>query len=189
MDMVSDNLTPLRLPGTMRRLAAQRVAVLIDDDNLRIGVAKKSRRIDYAKLLEAVVDGRELFRAILYRPEAKRKPQPFPSGLRYVLERELGVEVQTTEKNADCWIAVDAIALAPNADVIALVGGDTDYQAIVPKLKAEGAKFEVWSWRGDTSERLMEAADEYIPLTKSVLMPSLVAVDTAEAEPANAEAA
>ncbi|HUN41586.1 MAG TPA: NYN domain-containing protein [Acetobacteraceae bacterium] len=160
---------------TMRKLAAQRVAVLIDDDNLSIQAANAyGRRIDYAKLLEAI-DDREIVRAILYRPEAVAAQYPFPPKLQHFLERRLGVEVKTPPKNVDCWLTVDAIALANKVDVVALVGGDGDYEPLLHYLKAQGCKVEVWSWMGCTSKRLREAADRYIPLNTEVLLPAVPA--------------
>jgi len=160
---------------TMRKLAAQRVAVLIDDDNLAITAANKfGRRIDYTKLLEAI-DDREIVRAVLYRPEKAAAQYPFPPKLQYFLERYLGVEVKTPPKNVDCWLTVDAIALAGKVDVVALVGGDGDYEPLLHYLKAQGCKVEVWSWTACTARRLREAADRFIPLNDEVLLPEATA--------------
>lgn len=157
--------------STMRKLAAQRVAVLIDDDNVSITATNAfGRRVDYAKLLEAI-DDREMVRAILYRPEASAAQYQFPPKLQHFLERRLGVEVKTPPKNVDCWLTVDAIALAGKVDVIALVGGDGDYEPLLHYLKARGCKVEVWSWPVCTARRLREAADRFIPLNSDVLLP------------------
>jgi len=169
MDDLPCTLLPqLARPG--RKLASQRVAVMIDDDNLAIHAAKEyGRRIDYAKLISTIND-RELVRAILYRPEKIAADYPFPPKLQTFLERRLGVEVKTPPKNVDCWLTVDAIALASKVDVIALVGGDGDYEPLVHHLKAQGCRVEVWSWEGCTSRRLREAADRFIPLTTDMLL-------------------
>ncbi|MFO1159421.1 MAG: NYN domain-containing protein [Reyranellaceae bacterium] len=157
--------------GAMRKLAAQRVAVLIDDDNVSITATNSfGRRVDYAKLLEAI-DDREIVRAILYRPEASAAQYPFPPKLQHFLERRLGVEVKTPPKNVDCWLTVDAIALANKVDVVALVGGDGDYEPLLHYLKAQGCKVEVWSWPVCTARRLRDAADRFIPLNTDVLLP------------------
>lgn len=158
--------------STMRKLAAQRIAVLIDDDNISITATNCfGRRVDYAKLLE-VIDDREMVRAILYRPESSAAQYQFPPKLQRFLERRLGVEVKTPPKNVDCWLTVDAIALAAKVDVIALVGGDGDYEPLLHYLKARGCKVEVWSWPVSTARRLREAADRFIPLNTEVLLPA-----------------
>ena len=166
------NVSRLR---AMRKLTAQRVAVLIDDNNLTIAAVKNyGRRVDYAKLLEAI-DDREIVRAVLYRPEAAAAQYLFPPKLQYFLERRLGVEVKTPPKNVDCWLTVDAIALAGKVDVVALVGGAGDYEPLLHFLKAQGCKVEVWSWPVCTAKRLREAADRFIPLTNEVLLPEAAA--------------
>ncbi len=174
--MPCGDLSPVTTLGRMRKLSAQRVAVLVDDDNLRITAGNAfGRGIDYAKLLEAI-DDREIVRAILYRPEAAAKQYPFPPKLQCFLERRLGVEVKTPPKNVDCWLTVDAIALAGKVDVIALVSGDGDYEPLLHYLKAQGCKVEVWSWEDCTARRLRDAADRYIPLNEAVLLaPAAVA--------------
>ena len=49
-------------------------------------------------------------------------------------------------------------ALAGKVDVIALVGGDGDYEPLLHYLKARGCKVEVWSWPVCTARRLREAS-------------------------------
>lgn len=180
--------------STMRKLAAQRIAVLIDDDNVSITATNNfGRRVDYAKLLD-VINDRELVRAILYRPESSAAQYQFPPKLQHFLERRLGVEVKTPPKNVDCWLTVDAIALAGKVDVIALVGGDGDYEPLLHYLKARGCKVEVWSWPVCTARRLREAADRFIPLNTDVLLTAPTspaatpAVPMPAAEPADAGA-
>jgi uncharacterized LabA/DUF88 family protein len=162
---------PRAVPATggMNKLASQKLAILIDDDNLSIYAEKQfGCRVDYGKLLDAIND-RELVRAILYRPAAAAADHAFPPTLRYVLESKLGIEVKTPPKNVDCWLTVDAIAMAGKADVIALVAGDGDYEPLVHYLKAHGCRVEVWSWTNNTSKRLREAADCYFPIKEDVL--------------------
>jgi uncharacterized LabA/DUF88 family protein len=156
--------------GSLRKLPNQKVAVLIDDDNISIAAQKGfGGQVDYAKLIGAIND-REVVRAILYRPAADGADQsPFPPTLQRFLERKLGVQVKTPPKNVDCWLTVDAIAIASKVDVIALVGGDGDYEPLVQYLKAQGCKVEVWSWPQCTARRLREAADHYIPLNAEML--------------------
>jgi uncharacterized LabA/DUF88 family protein len=172
----------------MRKLAAQRIAVLIDDDNVSITATNAyGRRVDYAKLLE-VINDREMVRAILYRPEASAAQYQFPPKLQHFLERRLGVEVKTPPKNVDCWLTVDAIALSGKVDVIALVGGDGDYEPLLHYLKARGCKVEVWSWPVSTARRLRDAADRFIPLNTDVLLPIATSPAATQAASMPAEA-
>jgi uncharacterized LabA/DUF88 family protein len=156
--------------GPLRKLPNQKVAVLIDDDNLSITAQQEfGRRVDYVKLLDAIND-REIVRTILYRPATPSADRPpFPPGLQRFLERRLGMQIKTPPKNVDGWLIVDAIRMASKVDVIALVGGDGDYEPLADHLKALGCKVEVWSWPQCTSRRLQEAADHYIPLGEEFL--------------------
>jgi len=166
-DACPDNAAPP--PRAVRKLASQKLAVLIDDDNLSIGAEKIAGcRVDYARLMDAI-NHREIIRAILYRPAKAMAERPFPLKLQHFLERRLGIEVKTPPKNVDCWLTVDAIALADKVDVVVLVAGDVDYEPLVHYLKAHGCKVEIWSWLGRTSQRLREAADSFSPLTTEML--------------------
>jgi uncharacterized LabA/DUF88 family protein len=146
-----------------KKHASQRLAVLCDADNLEIPrEGGQRRRIDWARLLEQM-NGRELVRAIYYRPETN-----FPEEVQHAVE-EAGFEVCRTVKNSDAWIAMDAYALAHKADVIAFVGGDGDLQPVATVLKAMGVRVEVWSWADKTSPRLRQEANVFVPLGRDLL--------------------
>jgi uncharacterized LabA/DUF88 family protein len=154
--------------GSLRKLPNQKVAILIDDDNLSITAQQQfGRNVDYLKLIEAM-NGREVVRTILYRPA---KPVPFPRALQGLLQRRVGMQFKTPPKNVDGWLIVDAIRLASKVDVVALVAGDGDYEPLADHLKSLGCKVEVWSWPQSTSWRLRDAADDYIRLDETFLRP------------------
>ena len=158
---------PLPKGRPMRTLPNQKVAVLIDDNNITCAGDKKLRhKIDYAKLLKLIGE-REILRAMLYRPVTRDRH--FPVEFRDALERKLGIEVKTPPKNVDCWLTVDAISLAGKADVIVLIAGDKDYVPLVHYLKAQGCKVEVLSWPRAVAEDLVAAADQYSALDCSIL--------------------
>jgi uncharacterized LabA/DUF88 family protein len=163
---------PIRAPAIARprKLASQKLAILIDDDNLSIYAAKQyGCRVDHRKLVETI-NHRELLRVIFYRPVAASAGHPFPPRLQCFLELQLGVEVKTPPKNVDCWLTVDAIAMADKVDVMALVAGDGDYEPLVHYLKARGCRVEVWSWEHNTARRLREAADGFFAIDADVLL-------------------
>ena len=147
----------------IKKHSSQRLAILCDADNLEIPRDGGPRRwIDWARLLEQM-NGRELVRAIYYRPDAY-----FPDEVQRSVE-EAGFEVRRTVKNSDAWIATEAFALANKADVIAFVGGDGDLEPVAILLKAFGVRVEVWSWADKTSPRLREHADVFVPLGRDLL--------------------
>jgi uncharacterized protein (TIGR00288 family) len=144
----------------------QRVAILIDGENLEIHPERAyGRRVDYRQLI-AAMSHRDIVRAIYYKPADR-----MTNGLMRFLERE-GVEVRVTPKNSDTFLAVDAIALGERCDVIALVGGDVDYVPVMYHLRSRGVRTEVWCWEQTTSHALKEAADLYVRLGADFLLGS-----------------
>lgn len=151
----------------MKKLDSQRLAVLVDAENLEIYAWNTFRRpVDYKALFEAV-NGREVVRAVYF------KPRECPPRLRTFLEEGLGVEVKLPAKNVDTWLTIAAVTLAEKVDTIALVGGDGDYAPLAWYLKSKGCKVEVWSWPGATATALREAADEFRPLNERILLPRI----------------
>lgn len=146
-----------------KKHASQRLAILCDADNLEIPrEGGPRRRIDWARLLDQM-NGRELVRAIYYRPDYY-----FSTDEQRSVE-DAGFEVRRTFKNADAWIATEAFALANKADVIAFIGGDGDMEPVAILLKAFGVRVEVWSWEDKTSQRLRQQADAFVPLGRDLL--------------------
>jgi uncharacterized LabA/DUF88 family protein len=149
----------------MKKIAVQRLAVLIDADNIEIEARKTYNcRVNYDALFRAM-NGREVVRALYYRPRA------CPLQLQTFLENHLGIEVKVLPKNVDTWLAIDAVTLAEKVDTIALVGGDADYQPLVRYLQSRGCKVEIWSWPETTAGALRIAADEFRALDERVLLP------------------
>ena len=105
----------------MRKLDHQRLAVLVDADNLEIFAWNKfGRAVDYRTLYTSL-NGREVVRAVYFKP---RECSP---RLKTFLEKELGFEVKLPPKNVDTWLTIAAVTLAEKVDTIALAGGDGDY--------------------------------------------------------------
>mgnify|MGYP000067028820 CR=1 FL=1 len=164
-----------------RPLPNQKVAVLIDNDNLNISAMRTfGRRVDFVKLFNALND-REIVRALVYHPVPQNTQNSFPTSLQHFLETRLGFEFRNPPKNVDCWLTVDAISIASKVDVVVLVAGDGDYEPLAHYLRSQGCKVEVWSWAVAMSQRLRQAADRYVPLTVDLLLPKT------EAEPAPKE--
>ena len=146
----------------------QRVAVLADSQNLyHTAQSMYTRNIDYASLLEAAVDDRELTRAIAYviRADAPEEESFFDALV------DIGFETQIKDiktfadgsKKAD-WdvgMCLDAITLANHVDTIVLCTGDGDFTRLCHHLKHEGVRIEVICFEESTAEELIEAADSF----------------------------
>lgn len=147
----------------MKKLGNQRLAVLVDAENLEIEAWNTFHHaVDYKALFEAV-NGREVVRAIYFRPKE------CPPRLQTFLEEGLGVEVKLPAKNVDTWLTISAVTLAEKVDTIALVSGDGDFAPLAWYLKSKGVKVEVWAWPTATSAALRDAADEFRPLDRNIL--------------------
>lgn len=154
----------------------QRVGVFIDVQNLYYSARNLfNRKVNFGNIVKKSVGNRQLIRATAYVVSTKTgENQAFFDAL-YNLgietkEKEL-MEYDSGQKKAD-WdvgITVDAIASAPDLDVIVLVSGDGDYIPLVEYLQSRGKFVEVMSFRETTSGRLIEAIGDgnYINLSAS----------------------
>lgn len=158
-------------------LAGQRVAVLIDVQNMFYSAKHQyNRKIDFAKLLGFIVNGRTMIRAIAYVIQAGEVDQ---SGFISFLKLN-GFEVKAKELKQkqdgslkgdwDMGIAIDSMMLANRVDVVALVTGDGDFAQLVATLNAQGVRVEVYGFPMNTSEELKRTASEFTPLNSDVLL-------------------
>jgi uncharacterized LabA/DUF88 family protein len=155
----------------------QRVGVFVDVQNLFYSArALHHGKINFKKLLEYIVGGRELTRAIAY---IVQKPDSDQSGFIEALtsigyeikSKELRIRLDGTAKGDwDMGIAIDALAIASKLDVVVLVSGDGDFVPLVEMLKAQGCKVEVVSFEKSSAVELISSATEYIAIEKSMLL-------------------
>ncbi|MEA1963494.1 MAG: NYN domain-containing protein [Patescibacteria group bacterium] len=153
----------------------QRVGVLVDVSNMYHSAKNLyHKRVNFKEVLKEAVSGRKLIRAIAYviRTETEEEA-PFFEAL-----SQQGFEVKMKDlqifaggaKKAD-WdvgIAMDAIRLANNLDVIILVSGDGDYLPLMTYLQnTTGSLVEVVGFRQTTSSKLIEEADDFINLSEN----------------------
>lgn len=151
---------------------AQRVAVLIDVQNLYHSAKNLyNSRVNYKEVIKAAVAGRELVRAVAYviRTESGEE-KPFLEAL-----VKMGIETKLKDlqifpggmKKAD-WdvgLAIDAVRLSESyLNAIVLISGDGDFVPLVEYLKAKGVQAEVIAFARSTSQRLQEAAEDFIDL-------------------------
>jgi len=154
----------------------QRVGIFVDVQNMFYSAKSLHQsKIDYSKLLEDIVRGRKLVRAIAY---VVQKPDIDQSGFLEALRRS-GYEVKkkdlvvredgTSKGDWNVGIALDAIALASKLDTAILVTGDGDFVPLANMLKTMGCRVEVVSFEQCTSSELMRACDEFMTIDTSVL--------------------
>ncbi len=154
----------------------QRVGIFVDVQNMFYSAKTLHQsKIDYRKLLTGILSGRRLVRAIAY---VVQKPDVDQSGFLEALRRS-GYEIKSKDlmpredggPRSD-WkleIGLDAVCLEPRLDCAVLVTGDGDFVPLVQRLNARGCRTEVVSFEQCTSNDLMRACDQFIPIGQDVL--------------------
>ena len=151
---------------------AQRIAVLSDVQNLYHSAKNLYRsRVNFKEVLKAAEAGRQMIRAIAYviRTESGEE-KPFLEAL-----TKIGIETKLKDlqifpggmKKAD-WdvgMAVDAVKLGNKVDAIILMSGDGDFVPLIEYLhETHGLQVEVVAFGRSSSQKLKEAADDFIDL-------------------------
>ena len=149
----------------------QRVAVFIDVQNMYHSARNLySARVSFREVVKAAVAGRHLIRSFAYVVRTKTgEEKPFFEAL----EKE-GIEMRVKDlqefyggaKKAD-WdvgMAIDAVRTADIVDTIVLVSGDGDFIPLLDYLKGRGRRVEVIAFGRTTSQRIKEAADDFLDL-------------------------
>lgn len=160
-------------------LPAQRVGVFVDVQNLFYSAKYQFHaKVDFSKLMDLCVNGRQLVRALAY---VVQTPDIDQSSFLNILD-QIGFEIRakdlrlrpdgTAKGDWDMGMAIDSIAMADRLDVIVLVSGDGDFVDLVNMLKSRGVIVEVLSFPNNTAEDLKDAATLYMPLGKNVLYSS-----------------
>ena len=157
----------------MRQYANQRVAILIDVQNLYHSAKHLYQgRVNYKELIKYLTDGRKLIRIIAYVVKSDvslGEMQFFETLEKYGIElriKELQVYPDGTKKaDWDVGMAVDAIRISKFVDVVILVTGDGDFIPLVDYLKwGQGVIVEVGAFSKTASSKLQESADKFINL-------------------------
>ncbi|MCF7820090.1 MAG: NYN domain-containing protein [Candidatus Pacebacteria bacterium] len=151
----------------------QRVGVLVDVSNMYHSAKNLyNKRVNFGKVLEKAVAGRKLIRAVAYviHTDTEEETSFFEALLQQGFEvkmKELQIFSGGMKKaDWDVGIAMDAIKLSSNLDVIVLVSGDGDYIPLIEYIQnTTGSLIEVMGFRKTTSSRLIDQADDFTNLS------------------------
>jgi uncharacterized LabA/DUF88 family protein len=138
--------------------------------NLYFAAKDMGIRIDYARLLEFLLNHRRLHRAYAYLGLA---PDDESHGFITWLSRN-GFRVKTkplrryedgtTKANLDMELAIDLLTQAPHLDVAIIVSGDGDFARLVDAAQGLGLRVEVAATPRQASSELIDVADRFIDL-------------------------
>lgn len=150
----------------------QRVAVFIDAQNMYHSAKHVyGARVNFAALVGAAVENREIIRAIAYVAKSKTGEESafFEALVQNGIELKIKdvQEFASGQKKAD-WdvgMTVDAIAISQHVDVVILATGDGDFVPLVEYLHAHGILCEVTAFGESTNSRLREVADSFLDLS------------------------
>jgi len=164
------------LSNSVARDTDQRVGIFVDVQNMFYSARTLHQsKVDYSKLLGALVSGRKLVRAIAYvvqKPDVDQKA--FLEALRragYEIKiRELTVRDDGSARGDwDVGITIDSLSMSPKLDTVILVTGDGDFAPLVDALQSNGCRVEIVSFEQSTSNDLIRSCQEFVPITESVL--------------------
>ena len=154
----------------------QRVAVLVDVQNLYYSAKNLyNTKVNFKSLLETVVHGRLLTRAIAYviKSDPDLQEIHFFDALNAagfeLKEKELQTFYDGTKKGDwDLGIAMDAIRLGQKVDSVVLVSGDGDFKPVVNYLQMSlGCLVEVVAFRKTANAGLIEMADDFLDIDEN----------------------
>jgi uncharacterized LabA/DUF88 family protein len=144
------------------------VGVFVDVSNLFYSAKSAGVEVNYCRLLEHAVSGRDLIRASAYTGVDPENPnqRKFIDFLRANGYKVLCKDIHKYEggrikANLDIEIAVDIMLLSENLDVVVLVSGDGDFVRLVEAIQMRGVRCEVIGFGISTSNELIEAADQF----------------------------
>ena len=158
----------------------QRVLIFVDESNVTSSAKAMSRKLDWLKLRDHLVRGRELVEMVVYaglppamaewQTERDRKNK-FLHWLRsngfLVVAKDGSPGAEAHYKaNVDVMMAIDAVELSSeiSPDVVVLVTGDADFAHLALQLRRRGIRVEAASAAHTLGAGLKTAVNEFIDL-------------------------
>src|SRR5947199_4448640 len=152
-----------------------KIAVFVDFDNIEIGVKSTlNRHFDIGAVLEAIKERGEVVTKIAYG-DWKRAGEHSRSMTQHAIQMVQRNLTPGGDKNgADINLALDALEMAftrNHINAFVIVGGDSDFIALVEKLKQYDKKVLVVGGRAFTSSILQKNCHEFIAYENLVGQP------------------
>ncbi|HET9219773.1 MAG TPA: NYN domain-containing protein, partial [Terriglobia bacterium] len=152
-----------------------KLAVFIDFDNIEIGVKSTlNRHFDVGTVLEAIKERGEVVTKIAYG-DWKRAGDHSRSMTQHAIQMVQRNLTPGGDKNgADINLALDALEMAftrNHINAFVIVGGDSDFMALVEKLKQYDKKVLVVGGRSFTSTILQKNCHEFIAYENLISAP------------------
>ena len=154
---------------------SQRIAVFVDVQNMYYSAKNLySAKVDFGKVLEASIMGRNLVRAFAYviKADVGLEKEFFNALAKLgfeVREKELQIFLGGSKKGDwDVGLCMDVIRMLDKIDAIVLVSGDGDYYDLLEYARSRGVRTEVISFGQTTSSKLTDFADYFLDMSEDV---------------------
>lgn len=161
----------IRQQNMIRPDQYDKVAVFFDMSNLYFAARDLGVRIDYARLLDFLANGRRLHRAYAYMAISPDESSAIPfltwlrrNGFRVITKPLKRFSDGTTKGDLDMELAVDLLSQAPYIDIAVIVSGDGDFTYLVDRAQRLGLRVEIASTPRYTAIELLEIADRFVDL-------------------------
>ena len=156
---------------TVTQRRNHRVGVFVDVQNMYHSAKNLyGARVNFKELLKTVTAGRELVRAVAYvvKSDTEEEKAFFDalekSGFELKM-KDLQIFPGGMKKGDwDVGLAIDAISMSKQLDVVVIISGDGDFEPLVNYLKFGGIIVEAAGFRRSTSSRLVEVANNFVDL-------------------------
>lgn len=128
------------------------------------------KRVNFRELLRLSAGDRELVRALAYvvksdTEEEKAFFDALEKGGFELKMKDLQIFPGGMKKaDWDVGMAIDAISLSKQLDVVVIVSGDGDFVPLIEYLKFSGVIVEVVAFERSTSAKAIEAANNFVDL-------------------------
>ncbi|MDE3180824.1 MAG: NYN domain-containing protein, partial [Acidobacteriota bacterium] len=143
-----------------------KLAVFIDFDNIQIGVKDTlNRDFDVSTVLEALKERGEVVAKVAYGDWSRAGDQSRQMTQHAIQMVQRSVTPRGDKNGADINLALDALEMAftrHHINAFAIVGGDSDFMALVEKLKQFDKQVFVIGGRAFTSNILQKNCTEFI---------------------------
>ena len=156
----------------------KRVAIFVDVQNIYYTTKEYYQcHFDYNAFWAVATQGRTVVKAFAYAiHRGSEKQIQFQNILRGIgFKVKLKPYIQRSDGSAkgdwDVGIALDVIECAADSDVIVLASGDGDFDMLLERAQEKyQVETEVYGVPALTSTSLMQAANRFIPIEKSLLL-------------------
>lgn len=152
-----------------------RIGVFVDVQNMYHSAKNLyGARVNFKELLRIAVAGRELVRAVAYVVKSDTEEEKaFFDALEKtgfeLKQKDLQIFPGGMKKGDwDVGLAIDAISLSKQLDVVVIVSGDGDFEPLIEYLRFSGLVVEVVGFRRSTSSKIVEAVDNFTDLEEHV---------------------